>query len=73
MATDKRAAKRELEKKMMTRQAHQRDLEAYRKEGDAAGEEQCERALKIDDALIRDYCAEYSLELPHDVPPEEAA
>ncbi len=73
MATDKRVAERKLEDLLMAVSAHLRDLEAYRKEGDAAGEEKCERALKIDDALIRDYCAEYSLELPHDVPPEDAA
>ncbi len=73
MAVDKRAAERELEKKMMTRHAHQRDLEAYRKEGDAAGEERCERALKIDDALIRGHCAKHGLDRPHDVPAESAA
>ncbi len=73
MAVDKRAAERELEKKMMARHAHQRDLEAYRKKGDAAGEERCELALELDDALIRSHCAEHGLKLPHDVPPEDAA
>ena len=73
MAVDKRAAKRELEKKMMTRHAHQRDLEAYRKEGDAAGEVRCEQLLEIDYAHIRSHCTEHGLELPHDVPPESAA
>ena len=73
MAVDKRPAERELKKKMLTRLWHQRDLEAYRRKGDAAGEERCELALKLDDALIRSHCAEHGLKLPHDVPPEDAA
>ncbi len=72
MATDKRAAERDLEKKLMTVSSHRRDLEAFRKEGDAAGVERCERALKIDDALIRGHCAKHGLDRPHDVPPKDA-
>ncbi len=73
MATDKRAAKRELEELLMAVSAHLRDLEAYRNEGDDAGEEGSELALKYDYARIRSHCAEHGLELPHDVPPEDAA
>ncbi len=73
MATDKRVAERELKKKILTRLWHQRDLEAYRKKGNAAGEERCKLALELYDALIRSHCAEHDLELPHDVPPEDAA
>ena len=70
MATDKRVAKRRLEEMLMTVSAHLRDLEAYRNEGDDAGEERSELALTYDYARIRSHCAEYGLELPHDVPPE---
>ena len=42
-------------------------------EGDDADEERCEWALKYDYARIRSHCAEHGLELPHDVPPEDAA
>ena len=70
MATDKRAAKRELEELLMAMGSHRRDLEAYRKKGDNAGEELCDRVLKINYSLIRSHCAKHDLELPHDVPPE---
>ena len=72
MATDKRVAKRRLEEMLMTVSAHLRDLEAYRNEGDDAGEERSELVLKYDHAHIRSYCAEHDLELPHDVPDEDA-
>ncbi len=72
MATDKRVAERKLEDLLMAVSAHLRDLEAYRKEGNAAGEERSELVLKYDYARIREHCAEYSLELPHDVPSEGA-
>ena len=73
MAVDKLAAKRELEELLMAVSSHLRDLEAYRNEGDDAGEERSELALIYDYARIRSHCAEYGLELPHDVPPEDAA
>ena len=73
MATDKQPAKRKLEEMLMTVSEHRRDLEAYRNEGDDAGEERCKWALEDDYARIRSHCAEYGLELPHDVPPEDAA
>jgi len=72
VATDKRAAKRRLEDLLMAMGRHRRDREAYRKKGDAAGEERCDRVLKINDSLIRSHCAKHDLELPHDVPPEGA-
>jgi hypothetical protein len=56
----------------MTRHGHLRDLEAYRKKGDAAGEEQCKQIVKLDELLIREYCAEHGLDLPHDVRSEGA-
>ena len=70
---DKRVAKRRLEELLMAVSAHLRDLEAYLNEGDDAGEERCKWALKSDYARIREHCAKYGLELPHDVPPEDAA
>ena len=70
MATDKRVAKRRLEEMLMYLHRHRRDLAAYRDKGDAAGMERCEQALKLVHSLIREYCAEHGLELPHDVPPE---
>ncbi len=73
MADDKRAAKRELEELLMAMSERQRDRGAYRKKGDAAGEERCDRVLKINYSLIRSHCAKHDLELPHDVPPESAA
>ena len=73
MAVDTRAAERELERKLMALSSHRRDLEAFRNEGDAAGEARCEQLLEIDYAHIRSHCAEHGLKLPHDVPPEDAA
>ena len=70
MATDKRAAERELERKLMALSSHRRDLEAFRNEGDAAGVARSEQLLELDYAAIREHCAEHGLELPHDVPPE---
>ncbi len=72
MATDKRAAERELERKLMALSSHRRDLEAFRNEGDAAGVARCERLLKLDYSGIRKHCAKHDLELPHDVPSEGA-
>jgi len=68
VVVDKRVAKRELEELLMAVSSHLRDLEAYRNEGDDAGEERSEWALKHDYASIRSHCAEHGLELPHDVP-----
>ena len=73
MATDRRAAKRKLEKMLLYLHGHRNALEAYRKKGNVAGVEQCKRVLKIDHRRIREHCAEHGLELPHDVPPEDAA
>ena len=70
---DKRAAKRELEELLMAASAHLRDREAYRNEGDDAGEERSELVLKYDYARIREHCAEHGLDRPHGVPPEDAA
>ncbi len=73
MATDKRAAERELEELLMTMSELRRNLEAHRNKGDFSGVARCEWALKYDYARIRSHCAEHGLKLPHDVPPEDAA
>ncbi len=73
MATDKRAAERMLDELLMTLSRDRRYLAASCNRRDAAGVARYERILKIDYALIRSYCAEHDLELPHDVPPEDAA
>ena len=73
MAVDKRAAKRELEELLWVMSGHRNDQAAYRHKGDAAWVARCDQALEIDYALIRSHCAEHGLELPHDVPPEDAA
>ena len=72
MATDKRVADRRLEDLLMAMGKQRRDREAYRNKGDAAGEERCDRVLKINYSLIRSHCATHDLELPHDVPSEGA-
>ncbi len=68
-----RAAKRKLEDLLTAISWHRRGLAAYRDKGDAASAARCERLLKLDYARIRAHCAEHDLELPHDVPPEDAA
>ncbi len=73
MATDKRARKRELEEMLMAMSGHRSDLAAYRNKGDAFGVARCERLLKFNYSRIRKHCARHDLELPHDVPPEDAA
>ena len=73
MAVDKRRAKRELEELLTTLSWHLIDLEAYRENGDAAGAARCEPLVKAQEGRIREHCAEHGLELPHDVPPEDAA
>ncbi len=73
MATDKRMPKQRLEELLMVRHWHLRKLEEYSKKGDASGEERCDRLVKTDNRRIREHCAEHGLELPHDVPPEDAA
>ena len=73
MATDKRRAKRHLEEMSMTLSWHLIDLQAYREKGDAAGAARCEPLVKAEERRIREHCAEHGLELPHDVPPEDAA
>ncbi len=70
MAVDKRRAKRELDDLLMMLHVHRRDLEAYRDEGDAAGVERCERALKLGYSRIRKHCTEHGLDLPNDIPAE---
>ncbi len=73
MATDKRAAERMLEELLMTLSGDRRYLKACRNKVGAARVARCELLLKLDYARIRTHCAEYDLELPHDVPPEDAA
>ena len=73
MADDKQAAKRKLEDLLTVMSWHQSDLAAYHNKVDAVTVARCERLLKLDYARIRDHCAEHGLELPHDVPPEDAA
>ncbi len=73
MAIDKRVAKLELDDLLMTMSGHRSDLAAYRNKGDAFGVARCERLLKFNYSRIRKHCAEHDLELPHDVPPEDAA
>ncbi len=68
-----RKAKRELENLLMTLHWHRRHRDLYLDKGDAAGVEQCEWALRLDHRRIREHCAEHGLDLPHDVPPENAA
>ena len=70
MADDKRAAERMLEELLMTLSEDRRYLKACRNKVDATGVARYKRILKIDYALIRSYCAEHDLELPHDVPSE---
>ncbi len=70
MADDTRPAKRTLEEMLMRRHWLVRDLEAYRKKGDAVGVAGCEPLVKAQERRIREHCAEHGLELPHDVPPE---
>ena len=72
MAADKRVRKRRLEDLLISMSETRSHLEAYRKKGDAAGVERCERALEFDYARIRKHCAKHNLELPHDVPSEDA-
>ena len=73
MAAEKRAAKRELEEMLMRRHWLVRNLEAYREKGDAVGVARCEPLVKAEERRIREHCADHGLELPHDVPPEDAA
>jgi hypothetical protein len=73
VADDKRAAKRKLGDLLTVMSWHRSDLAAYRNKGDAFTVARCERLLKHDYACIRAHCAEHDLELPHDVPPEDAA
>jgi hypothetical protein len=73
MADDKRVAERKLEDLLTVMGWHRRDLAAYRNKVGAVRVARCELLLKLDYARIRTHCAEYDLELPHDVPPEDAA
>ena len=72
MATDKRRAERHLEEMLMAMNNHRNDRAEYGGNGDAAGVARCERALKYNYARIRSHCARHDLELPHDVPGEDA-
>ena len=72
MATDKRVAERKLEDLLRVMSWHRSDLVAYRNMGDVASVARYERLLKFDYARIRTHCAKHDLELPHDVPSEEA-
>ncbi len=73
VADDKRVAKRKLEDLLTVMGWHRSDLAAYRNKGDAFGVARCERLLKFNYSRIRKHCARHDLELPHDVPPEDAA
>ena len=73
MADDKRVAERKLKDLLTVISWHRSDLAAYRNKGDALTVARRERLLKLDYARIRAHCAEHGLELPHDVPPEDAA
>ncbi len=73
MADDKRAAERKLEDLLTAVSWHRSVQEAYSNEGSTDGVARCERLLKFDYARIRAHCAEHDLELPHDVPSEDAA
>ncbi len=73
MADDKQVAKRKLEEMLVVMSWHRSDLAEYRNKGDAAGVARYEPLLKFDYSRIRKHCAKHHLELPHDVPPEDAA
>ena len=73
MADDKRVAERKLEGLLTAMRWHRRDLAEYRNGADAASVALCELALKSDYSRIRKHCAKHHLELPHDVPPADAA
>ncbi len=73
MATDKRAAERKLEELLKAVSWHRSVQAAHRFEGSTDGVARCESLLEFDYARIREHCAEHDLELPHDVPPEDAA
>ena len=73
MATDKRRAGRHLEEMLMAMNNHRNDRTEYGDNGNAAGVERCDRALKYNYARIRSHCARHDLELPRDVPFEGAA
>ena len=68
MAFDKRAAERELKEMLGGLYRPRSALDLYRKQGNAAEVERCERLLKASYSRIREFCAEHKLELPHDVP-----
>ena len=73
MADDKRAAERKLENLLTVMSRHRRDLASYVSVGNFPEVERCEQLLKAYHSRIRVHCAEHDLELPHDVPPEDAA
>ncbi len=73
MADDERVAKRKLEAMLMVVSRYRSYLEEFRNRGDAFGVKRGERLLKFDHSRIRKHCAKNDLELPHDVPPEDAA
>ena len=72
MVVNRKAVKRKLGDLLAYLHGHRSAREIYRKRGYAAGVERCERLLKLDYSRIRKHCAEYGLELPHDVPDEGA-
>ena len=73
MATDKRTAERKLEDMLAVMGGYRRGLAAYLSIGDFSEVERCEQLLKAYYSRIRVHCAEHDLELPHDVPSEDAA
>ncbi len=73
MADDKRIAEQELEEMLMAMSRHRNEQAAYSDKGDTFGVARCKRVRQLDHSRIRKYCARHDLELPHDVPPEDAA
>ncbi len=73
MADDKRVAERKLKDLLTVMGWHRSDLAAYRNKEGASRVARCESLLEFDYARIREHCAKHDLELPHDVPPEDAA
>jgi hypothetical protein len=73
MADEKHVAKWKLKNLLMEMSKRRNALVACRNKGDATGVERCERALEFNYLRIRKHCAKNDLELPDDVPPEDAA
>ena len=72
VADSKRVAEQRLAELLMEMRGHRKAQEAYRNKGDAAGVTRSERLLKLDYSIIQRHCAVHDLELPRDVPSEDA-